>query len=68
MATSQENIIVKPGDRGFAVEDVQNRLAKIGFLMQSEVDGIYGEKTAEALTNFCKENNLDASDGVTNDI
>ncbi|MDO4355635.1 MAG: peptidoglycan-binding domain-containing protein, partial [Clostridia bacterium] len=33
---------------------LQNMLAKYGFLAQSQVDGVFGAKTTEALTNFQK--------------
>ena len=38
---------------GAAVEDVQQRLALIELLPESEVDGVFGEKTAAAVNAFC---------------
>lgn len=68
MSKNTENIIVKQGDRGFAVEDVQRRLAKIGYLMDSEVDSIFGENTNNALKRFCDDNNIEYANGVNNNI
>ncbi len=38
---------------GAAVEDVQQRLVLLGLLSESDIDGIYGEKTAAAVNRFC---------------
>ncbi|MCR5846262.1 MAG: peptidoglycan-binding protein, partial [bacterium] len=46
-----ENIGIN--DRGAAVEDVQRRLAKLGFdLGEAGVDGIFSTKTAAAVREF----------------
>lgn len=46
-------------DQGAAVEDVQNRLATLGFLEKEEVNGYFDKKTAEAVSAFCLENKLE---------
>ncbi|MGI6104661.1 MAG: peptidoglycan-binding domain-containing protein [Raoultibacter sp.] len=46
-------------DKGAAVEDVQNRLATLGFFEKDEVDGVFGEKTADAVAAFCVQYNLE---------
>lgn len=45
------------GTRGAAVEDIQQRLHLMGFLDEADVDGIFGERTAEAVEEFCREHN-----------
>lgn len=68
MVEAKVNIIVKRGDNGIAVEDVQRRLNKIGYLKGSDVDCIYGEKTASAVKKFCEDNNIEPNDDVTEKI
>lgn len=55
---------IKRHDKGPAVEDVQQRLATIGLLDSSEVDGVFGDTTGEAVRAFCKQANLPVSDEV----
>lgn len=43
---------IKLGDSGPAVEDVQQRLARIRLLDESAVDGVFGEETAQAVSSF----------------
>lgn len=40
-------------DTGPAVEDVQQRLARLGFLPEDGIDGVYGDATAAAVRAFC---------------
>ena len=48
-----EYLYVKPGDRGYAVQLVQERLASLGYLADlAEADGDFGEKTRIALQSF----------------
>lgn len=68
MVESQVHIIVKRGDTGIAVEDVQRRLNKIGYLKGSEVDCIYGEKTIKAINSFCRDQKIEICDDVTEKI
>lgn len=49
---------------GAAVEDIQQRLALIGLLPESEIDGIFGEKTAAAVNAFCLQCGLPATGEV----
>ncbi|NLP43653.1 MAG: spore cortex-lytic enzyme [Peptococcaceae bacterium] len=50
------------GSRGSEVKDLQKRLTQLGYQL-GKVDGIYGEKTAAAVTRFQKERGLKA-DGI----
>ena len=43
---------IKKYDQGVAVEDVQQRLALIGLLKETDIDGNFGETTAQALRIF----------------
>ena len=52
---------VKPGDKGVAVYEVENRLRALGYYVGT-VDGIYDKKLKEAVHKFqksCKLNNSD---------
>ncbi len=49
---------------GAAVEDVQQRLVLAGFLTDADVDGVYGEKTAAAVSSFCLAHGLPATGEV----
>ena len=49
---------------GAAVEDVQQRLVLAGFLTDTDVDGVYGEKTAAAVSAFCLAHGLPATGEV----
>lgn len=55
---------IKRNDTGAAVEDVQQRLAKIGLLDQSQVDGTFGDATAAAVRTFCRTAGLPESEDV----
>jgi hypothetical protein len=50
-------------DRGEAVRLAQQQLSKLGFLPQSEVDGVFGAKTHLAVSAFQKHYRLEA-DGL----
>ncbi|MBQ9042080.1 MAG: peptidoglycan-binding protein [Eggerthellaceae bacterium] len=52
------------GDSGAAVEDVQHRLALIDLLDGTQEDGVFGEKTAEAVRAFRKQAGLPEGDEV----
>ena len=41
-----------PGEASWCVYNMQLRLANLGYLLESDVDGIFGEKTTEALRMF----------------
>lgn len=56
--------VVKVGDRGAAVEDIQRRLLTLGYdLGPTKVDGVFLEGTAEAVRTFQADSSLYA-DGV----
>ena len=55
---------IRLGDSGAAVEDVQHRLALIGLLDESQVDGVFGEKTASAMRAFRVQSGLPEGDEV----
>ena len=55
---------IKRHDAGAAVEDVQQRLAIVGLLDASEIDGEFGDETAAAVRAFCERAGLPASDEV----
>lgn len=68
MAGKQVNIIVQKGDSGPAVEDVQRKLNKLGYLKDSCVDAFYGDITAQAVKQFASDKNLDETDCVTDTV
>lgn len=51
-------------DKGPAVEDVQQRLVRLGFLSESAVDGVYGDATAQAVCAFCDTAGIARSEEV----
>ncbi len=51
-------------DKGAAVEDVQQRLVRLGFLSESAADGTFGEATAKAVRTFLASAGLPAGDEV----
>ena len=53
--------LLRSGDTGAAVKELQQRLVALGYL--SSADGIYGPKTYNAVVSFQKRNGLTA-DGV----
>ena len=52
------NIVVHITDTGDAVKDVQERLCLVGCLEKSQVDGIFGDATAQGVKTFCKRENI----------
>lgn len=53
--------VIQKHDRGAAVEDVQQRLATLGFLEKDQVDGLFGEETEQAVKAFCDANGMESS-------
>lgn len=54
----------KRGSRGREVQDIQTRLAKLGYkLGPTTVDGVYGEATVQAVKNFQQDRELEV-DGI----
>ena len=61
--TSDAITPLNPGDSGAAVEKMQKRLADLGYYVDGEDAGIYGEVTKASLQYFQRENGL-AVDGI----
>lgn len=55
METIQQN------DTGAAVQDVQQKLAALGFLDEEDVSGTFGEETVAAVEAFCRAHALNVS-------
>ena len=55
--------ILRNGDRGDNVKQLQSRLIALGFLAQGQDDGIFGPKTVEAVQKFQSASGLKA-DGI----
>lgn len=55
---------IRKHDTGPAVEDVQQRLVRLGFLAPESADGSFGENTAAALRAFLDSVGLPAQDEV----
>ena len=58
-------ITYKQGDSGAAVEDIQQRLALVGYLDEEQVDGVFGPQTAAAVAAFCKDGGLPETEEIT---
>lgn len=59
---------IKRNDTGAAVEDVQQRLCRIGHLDEAAVTGTFDEATVRALAAFCLEASLPVSEEVTDKV
>lgn len=57
---------IRMGDKGDAVRQMQERLAALGYLRKSEIDGVFGKITLGALLAFQFEHDLDV-DGLCGD-
>lgn len=55
--------ILRPGDRGSDVQEVQRRLKRKGYYY-GPIDGIYGDGMKYALFRFLKDNNLPKDDRI----
>lgn len=53
--------LIRKNDTGAAVEDVQQKLADLGFLDQGAVSGTFDDATVQAVGAFCRENGLEAT-------
>lgn len=51
-------------EQGAAVEDVQRRLASLGYLPADGIDGVFEGQTEAALKAFCKDHQLPTDVGV----
>lgn len=58
---------LRPGDRGADVLEVQKRLKIYGFY-NGDLDGIYGEGMKHSLINYIKENGLELTDEINEEI
>lgn len=61
--TPPEDRVIKKGDRGEDVKQMQTKLADKGYLRRNEVDSVFGTITLGALLAFQFENELDV-DGL----
>ena len=59
---------IKRNDMGAAVEDVQQRLARIGHLPEDAVTGTFDDATAAALADFCAAAALPIAEEVTEKV
>lgn len=59
--------ILKPGDRGADVQEVQKRLKQLGYYSGS-IDGIYGNAMKEAIIKFYLDNKIPVSDRIGYDV
>ncbi|WP_165252725.1 peptidoglycan-binding protein [Adlercreutzia sp. ZJ304] len=59
---------IRKGDSGAAVEDVQERLAMLGLLDESDVSGTFDDVTLVALRKFCEQAGMQASDEVDSKV
>ena len=59
---------IQKDDRGAAVEDVQQRLARLGYIQQDQITSVFDENTAAAVCSFCRENELEEDVQVTEKI
>lgn len=68
MVASYTKIIIKKGDTGPAVEDLQNRLCSVGYLKESEIDSYYGDVTAASVKKFSEDKGLQPTENVTEKV
>ncbi|MEG2006881.1 MAG: peptidoglycan-binding protein [Raoultibacter sp.] len=61
-------ITIQKHDTGAAVEDVQQKLATLEFLLDDQVTGTFDEATAAAVSAFCGANGLETSEVVTEKV
>lgn len=59
---------IQKHDQGAAVEDVQQRLALLGYLQESQITSCFDDETAAAVAAFCKANELEESESVTEKV
>ncbi len=56
--------IIEIHEQGAAVEDLQRRLAQLGYLPQGAIDGIYENVTVDAVKAFCRDFQLTTDGNV----
>lgn len=62
-----QECVMQNGDQGDDVTDVQTRLYELGYLGKNYVTGTFGEKTAAAVSDFQKANNIATTGMVGHD-
>lgn len=60
--------LIKLGDSGAAVEDVQTRLTKVELLEVAQVSGTFDDATARAVQEFCKVSGLSPRDFIDDEV
>lgn len=60
--------IIEIHEQGAAVEDLQRRLAQLGYLPQDAIDGIYENVTVDAVKAFCRDFQLTTDGNVDQKI
>ena len=60
--------LIQKNDTGAAVEDVQGKLANLGYLEKDQVNGIFDETTENALVAFCTQSGIPESKQVDEKI
>ncbi len=60
--------IIKKGDSGPSVEDVQTRLSRIELLDASSITSHFDDKTADAIKTFCKSEGIEQKDYVDEEV
>lgn len=61
-------MIIRKGDSGPAVEDVQQKLVSLGYLSNSKVLGFFDDETQVAVMSFCVDNKIPYEDEITSTI
>jgi len=56
---------IQKHDQGAAVEDVQQRLKKLGYLQEDQITSLFDDNTEAALLAFCKAYGLEENESVT---
>ncbi len=59
---------IKKNDSGAAVEDVQRRLVKAGYLAESQVTGTFGAETENAVLSLCRDCGIEPRAEVDNAV
>lgn len=61
-------ITIQKHDTGAGVEDVQQKLAALGFLPDDQVSATFDDATTEAVIAFCRANDLEVDGVVTEKV
>ena len=59
---------IKKNDSGAAVEDVQRRLVKAGYLAEDQVTGTFGAETENAVLSLCRDCGIEPRAEVDNAV